>query len=168
MSCSRVPLPLAENSPLTACSPPSGALLSLSDWRTFPRHILQCIRKTTLCGIVSINSDIPSSDLEPDKFLIESDTDALSEINNGICAVSSNTGHENRPSAALVNCLGGLNCSRGESLPDDLSWPVPIGRFNAALGIGQRDEMHSLANLTVKMARHHLAAVDRKRRIVAD
>jgi hypothetical protein len=28
--------------------------------------------------------------------------------------------------------------------------------------------MHSLANLTVKMARHHLAAVDGKRSIVAN
>ena len=43
------------------------------------------------------------------------------EINDGIGAVGSNTGHENRSSPALVNCLGGLNCSRGESLPDELA-----------------------------------------------
>ena len=46
---------------------------------------------------------------------------------------------------------------------------VHIGGFKiAALGIGQIDEMDSLADLTIKMARHHLAAVDRKRSIVAN
>ena len=51
-----------------------------------------------LCGIVSIDLDVPSSDLHTDKLLIESDTEALSEINDGICAVGSDSGHENRSS----------------------------------------------------------------------
>lgn len=79
------------------------------------------IRTITLSGIVSINSDISSSDLDTDKILIESDTEALSKINDGIGAVGSNAGDENRSSPALVNCLGRLNCGRGESLPDELA-----------------------------------------------
>ena len=69
---------------------------------------------THLFSIVCINSDIPSSDLYTDKFLIERDTEALSDINDGVCAVGSNARHENRPSSTFVNCLRGLNCGRGE------------------------------------------------------
>jgi hypothetical protein len=105
---------------LTSFGQPFSAFL---DWRTFPRQIRdnEGIRKTTLCGIVSINSDIPSSDLDTDKFLIESDTDALSEIDDRFCAVGSDACHENRSSPTLVNCLGGLHCGSGKSLPDELA-----------------------------------------------
>ena len=44
-------------------------------------------------GVVAIDSDVSSSDFHTDKSLMEDDTEALSEVNDSICAVGSDTRH---------------------------------------------------------------------------
>ena len=44
-------------------------------------------------GVVAVDSDVSSTDFHTDKPLMEDETEALSEVNDGICAVGSDTCH---------------------------------------------------------------------------
>ena len=44
-------------------------------------------------GVVAVDSDVSSTDFHTDKSLMEDKTEALSEVNDGICAVGSDTCH---------------------------------------------------------------------------
>ena len=46
-----------------------------------------------LLGVVAVDLDVSSSDFHTDKLLVEDDTEALSKVNDSICAVGSDTRH---------------------------------------------------------------------------
>ena len=58
-------------------------------------EILRYVNHRPLFSVVTIDSNVPSSDLHTDKSLMEGDTEALREIDDGICAVGSDSCYEN-------------------------------------------------------------------------
>jgi hypothetical protein len=60
-----------------------------------PPTLSDSYQRSALFGVVPIDSDVPSPEFDTDKTLI--DTEALSEIDDSIGAVRSDSRHENRP-----------------------------------------------------------------------
>jgi hypothetical protein len=110
-------------------------------------HYVELATRDRLLSVVLIDSDVPSSDVDTDESLMESDTGSLREIDNRIRAVGSNSRHEDQPSLTVVNRLGRLDCGRREATPDEFAKAIDISRFESAVfRVRQIDKMHGLTD----------------------